>query len=116
MNNPEWYSAKLRFAVMVEPVGSDHLYDRVFLFRATDFDTAFERAISIGEAQQDEYSNHEGRRIVWKFTAVMNLDIILDADLDGAEICAESHSLAEDERIPFAAEFKPRLSKPDQTL
>jgi hypothetical protein len=116
MTEQEWYSAKLRFAVMVEPDGADLLYDRVFLFKATDFDAAFERAIRIGEAQQEEYRNGDDRRVIWKFSAVFSLDVIVAADLDGAEICADPIFLAKKDRIPFATEFNPQLSKPTQTI
>jgi hypothetical protein len=116
MDKPEWYSAKLRFAVMVETKGADLLYDCVFLFRAADFDMAFERAIKIGETQETEYRNGDAKRVNWKFSEIISLDVILAADLDGAEICADPVFLSKEETIPFETKFDPRLSKPTQTI
>lgn len=58
MSDAKWFSAKLQFAVMIEPEGSDLLNDCVFLFKADDFEPAFERAIEIGEARQHGLPEH----------------------------------------------------------
>jgi hypothetical protein len=115
MSNEKWFSSKLRFVVMVEPVGGDTLNDCVFLFRAENFDTAFHKALCIGEAAQKEYRNADGQRVLWKFMKVISLDIISE-DLDGAEIYSEPIHLSEENKIPFEAEFSPNTSRPIQTI
>ena len=49
MKTKEWYQARIRWAEMVEGRGIRHWQEGVYLFRSEDFDTAFERAIAIGE-------------------------------------------------------------------
>src|SRR5215813_2628463 len=82
MSSDTWYSAKLRFVVMVEPVGGDTLNDCIYLFRAVDFPAAFQRAVTIGESSQKEYRNADGQRVLWRFKEVISLDIIRTNGLD----------------------------------
>lgn len=53
----KWFSSKLRFAIMVESEGAKTLNDRIFVFKAKDFSSAFERAIEIGESGEEAYKN-----------------------------------------------------------
>jgi hypothetical protein len=116
MSNDTWYSAKLRFVVMVEPVGGDTLNDCIYLFKAVDFPAAFERAVTIGESAQNEYRNADGQRVLWRFKEVISLDIIRTNDLDGAEIYSEPIHLKNEEIIPFETQFSPHNSNPIQTI
>lgn len=116
MSSDTWYTAKLRFVVMVEPVGGDTLNDCIYLFRAVDFGAAFQRAITIGESAQKQYHNVEGRRVLWRFKEVISLDIIRTNDLDGAEIYSEPIHLKKEEIIPFETQFYPSGSNPIQTI
>jgi hypothetical protein len=114
MTKEKWFSTKLRFAVMVESVGGNTLNDCVFLLRASDFDTAFEKSIKIGEASQAQYQNANGQKVQWRFMEVISLDVIESEDLDGCEVYSEPVHLSE--LIPFEVEFNPKASKPVQTL
>ncbi|MES5484932.1 DUF4288 domain-containing protein [Bradyrhizobium sp. INPA03-11B] len=116
MKNDQWFSTKLRFVVMVEPIGGDTLNDCVYLLRATDFDAAFDRALSIGQASQKEYLNAMGQRVQWRFVEVISLDVIRSDNLDGCEVYSEPVHLNNQEVLPFEAEFSPETSKPIQTI
>jgi hypothetical protein len=116
MNEQDWFSTKLRFAVMMEPDGASLLYDCVHLLRAGDFAAAFEKAVRIGEASQQEYLNWDGRRVQWRLMEVLSLDIIPSDDLDGRVVHAEPIQLDDNRMLPFGATFSPRASKPTQTI
>jgi hypothetical protein len=116
MNEQNWFSTKLRFAVMVEPDGASLLYDSVYLLRAGDFSAAFEKAVSIGETAQQEYLNGDGQRVQWRLMEVISLDIIDSDDFDGREVYSEPIRLDEIKMIPFGTKFSPRASKPTQTI
>jgi len=116
MSSETWYSAKLRFVVMVEPVGGNTLNDCIYLFKAVDFPAAFQRAIAIGESAQKEYRNEEGQCVLWRFKEVISLDIIRANNLDGAEIYSEPIHLKKEEIIPFETQFRPSTSKSLQTI
>ena len=57
MNNPavqgeSWFQATIRWAVMVEGRGLRDWEEAVYLFRSEDYDSAFQRALAIGEGGQ----------------------------------------------------------------
>jgi hypothetical protein len=63
MKNQRWYSAQIRWAVMVEgKQGLRHWEEAVHIFLSDDDDAAFQRALEIGH--QAERSRDEGRRWV----------------------------------------------------
>lgn len=55
-----WLHAKVRWAVMVEDRGIREWEEAGFLFRSEDFDSAFQRALAIGEGYQG--GGEEGTR------------------------------------------------------
>lgn len=116
MSDLKWFSTKLRFAIMADPIGADTLNDCLFILKATDFEAAFERAISIGHASEKEYRNSEGRLTQWRFKEIIFLDVIRSEDLDGCEVYSEPIHLSSQNMIPFEFEFSPRTSKPLQTI
>jgi len=101
---------------MVEPTGGQTLNECVFVLRASNFDSAFDRAISIGEASQKEYRNAYDERVFWRFMEVVSLDVIPFEDLDGREVYSELVHLGEEKLILFGTEFNPKSSKPVQTI
>jgi hypothetical protein len=110
-----WFSGKVRFAVIIETRGLDCYYDSVYLFRATDFETAFQRIIEIGRNNEQSYSNIDNQQVVWKLSEVISLDIIRSKSLDGAEIYSEPIP-EEDSSWMIEHEFHPELSDPTQTI
>jgi hypothetical protein len=116
MSELDWYSAQLRFVVMVESIGGDFFNDQVYLFKAKDFPDALERALSIGRAAEREYRNSNGELVCWRLMNVVSLDVLRTQELDGAEICANTIRLEPSERIPWGTTFTPEASKPIQTI
>src|SRR5262249_40074686 len=117
MSNERWFSAKLRFAIMVEPTGGDTLNDRLFLLRAAaDFKADCDRALNIGWSSEQEYRNVYGHRVQWRFMEIVSLDLMPSDDLNGCEVYSEPIHLSGENVIPFETQFSPETSKPIQTI
>jgi hypothetical protein len=116
MSKESWFSARLRFAIMIGSMGADTINDRIFLLKSKNFDAAFSKALDIGRREEKTYKNEIGEDVMWRFSEILSLDIIVSADLDGAEVYSEPIHLSDDEIIPDGVDFEPEKSKPIQTL
>ena len=85
----------------------------VHLFRAQDRETAFRRAIEIGNDHNHGYKNDCGAAVEWRFAEVLTLDLLGEADLDGREV----HSLLTGEAgdLAFDTRFTPEKVEPGET-
>jgi hypothetical protein len=86
----------------------------VHVFRADNWDTAFQRALELGRAHEEEYTNEAGFPVRWVLTEVVSLDLLQTDNLDGAEVYSEITELHLGEGVP--AEVAPERSEPTQTL
>ena len=111
-----WFSTKVRIACLIEGQGAVDYMDSVYVFRAKDFEEAFQCAFKLGCSQEEEYLNFENRRVSWRFKEIISLDIIRSRAINGAEVYSEPVELAPGEQIPFDAEFHPEDSKPTQAV
>ncbi len=114
MKTQQWFSTKLRFIVLVEPTGGDIFHDCLFLIKAEDFKSAFDRALSIGNKEENKYRNVEDKIVLRKFVEIISLDIISNRDLDGAELNSELQRSSR--TVSFMQTFAPEMSKPIQTI
>ena len=105
----------LELVGLSEKKGAEYLSDSTILFRAEDFDAAFQRALTLGKAREQEYAGGEGARVRWRLKELLSLDILPD-DLDGAELHAESIDLPADEKFDFDTKFAPESRHPRQTI
>jgi len=115
MDNQNWYAAKLRFIVLLETTGSEHVDDSIYLLRSDSFEAAFARAIEIGRAAETEYVGGTGERVRRRLKEIVTLDVLQAADLDGVEIHSEFMLLGDDERYSFDHVFQPETSQPGHT-
>jgi len=112
----KWFSATVRLVSVVQGTGAFSYMDCVHLFRALDWDDAFDCALAIGRAHETQYQNAERAQLRWRLKEVRTLDLILAEDLDGAEIRSEFIDAPSDEEASFDTEFHPENSQPPQTL
>lgn len=110
-----WFSSKLRFAVLQEGAGAPYFSDLIVLFRSADFDAGFQRALSLGRGREKEYVGGEGHRVRWRLKEVVSLDV-LDDELDGAEVYAESVDARPADALQFDSTFTPEARIPPQTV
>src|SRR5271157_4406264 len=106
MTKGKWFSAKLRFAVLIETEGLVRYADSLHLFRSREFDQAFKRALEIGRNNEQSYLNGDGHKVVWKLERIVTLDIVRARSLDGAEVYSEFVSAA-DPNLPVEHTFSP---------
>ena len=110
MNGKQWYSAHLRWAVMVEgKEGLRQWEEALHIFLSDDRKTAFQRALEIGH--QAERSHDEGRRWAESRPAqVVKLDC-LGANQTEFEVRLRSSRASE--RLPFEHVFDPEANEPE---
>ena len=110
MKRQQWYSAHLRWAVMVEgKEGLRQWEEAVHIFLSEDDDTAFQRALEIGH--EAERSHEEGRRWVEsRLAQIVKLDCL---GTERTEFQVTLGSSRATERLPFEHEFAPAASKPE---
>jgi hypothetical protein len=113
----DYYSSRLLFVILVDdgrPRRRNHYDESIVVFRARDFQRAFERALELGLAAEHQYKNGRGQSVRWALVEVSTLDQI-GRQLDGHEISSRLHDRTSPVTIPFGARFSPKKSKPSQS-
>lgn len=113
--SPIWFSAMLRFAVLVEGVGGSRRSRSVVVFRAEDWPEAKARALDLGRGMERTYTGGTGEEVRCRLEAVETLDLLGDAITDGREIYSEPMPILEGEAIAFDTAFSPSSSDPGQS-
>jgi hypothetical protein len=110
-----FYSARLLFIILVAdgPGRKRNHYDAsVIVFRARDFDHAFQRALQLGRGRETDYKNDKGQRVRWALVDIVNLDWV-GRTVDGQEVASALHYRTSRKRIPPGRIFHPERSKPE---
>jgi hypothetical protein len=115
MSELQWFSTRIRLACIIEPRGLQRFMDSIYVFRSTDFDDAFRKALDIGRSQERNYLNDADELVEWRLKEVISLDLIRPPSLDGAEVYSEPVEAAAKD-FPFDTAFRPEDSNPTQTL
>lgn len=110
-----WFSARLRRVCLVEKKKATIAMDTIYIFTADGFESAFQRALAIGRATEEEYVNADGERVRWKLKEILSLDLLRSAKLDATEAYSELLDLPLDEQVDFDAVLNPEASVPVQT-
>jgi hypothetical protein len=117
MTNPAvqgeyWFRATVRWAVMVEGRGLREWEEAVYLFRSEDDDSAFQRALAIGEGGQSggEEGIQRPRWVETRLAEVVTLDC-LGSELED-ELEVHWMRRAAKEKIPFEHKFEPANKTP----
>lgn len=116
MTKRQYFSSKLRYLIFVGDDPATLGNDQVYVFRANDFDAAFERALHLGIAGEKAYKNHLSQDVRWRFAEVISLDILPSEDLDSIEIYSEPVHFSDTDALSTNCELNPSKSKPTQTL
>jgi hypothetical protein len=81
-----WYLSKIIFRIICgEGQHTPQFDEQLRLIAAANEEEAFDKAMSIGEKEQDGFYNHEQKLVQWKFINVAEL-YKLSGLLDGAEM------------------------------
>jgi hypothetical protein len=111
-----WFYAKMRWAVMVEGRGIREWKEAGILFRSTDLDSAFRRALEIGEGYQGggEEGCRPPRWVETRLAEVVTLDCLGEELKDETEVYW-THLPAR-QKVPFEHIFRPAAKQPHQML
>ena len=111
-----WFSACLRFVVLVEhSEESGHYSDSVFVFRASGWDDARAGAVSIGREHETTYRNVDADVVVWRLKQVLTLDQLGEELTDGREVFCRTESLPPGETFQIDGDFALSKTPPGQT-
>jgi len=110
-----WFSAMLRFVILVENEGATDLSRSVLVFRAEDFAEAKQRALDLGRSMETTYRGGTGQEVRWRLETIETLDLLGDTITDGREIYSEPTKAPAGMAIPFDAKFDPANSTPGQS-
>jgi hypothetical protein len=103
----------MRLVILVEGEGATSQDEVVHVFRADDWDVAFQRALALGRSHECDYKNGCEQRVRWRLDRILTLDMIRASDLDGAEVFS---ALSDVSGGPgFDTAFDPERHRPAQT-
>src|ERR1700744_3586623 len=81
-----WYLSKIIFRIICgEGTHTAQFDEQLRLIAAKDENEAFQKALAIGQKEQDDFYNHDQQLVQWKFINVAEL-YRLSGLLDGAEM------------------------------
>ncbi len=92
-----WFLADLVMRFTVENATTVHV--NLHLIRADSADEAYEKALALGEAGDDEYTNPDGKRVRAKFLGVACLNLIHEPLDDGSELAFTERTDLDDAAI-----------------
>jgi hypothetical protein len=113
-NRMDFYSARLLFVSLIEgrKAKKVNLYDdSVIVFKAKNFDHAFQRALEIGKANETTYKNAYGQTVRWALIEIVNLDYV-GKKIDGHEVASKLHRHTSEKPFTLTTRFHPEKSKP----
>lgn len=110
-----WFSAMLRFVILIEDEGAVRQARSVIVFLAEDWSAAKERAIALGQTSERTYIGGTGQEVRWRLEEVETLDELGESITEGQEIYSEPVDLPEGRTIAFDACFEPAQSQPSQS-
>ena len=114
----QFYSARLLYIILVDdgrPRRRNDHDETVVLFRATDFDHAFQRALELGRAAETQYVNGAGQAVRWTLVEVTTVDCI-GARVEGREVASRLHTRVAPKPVKFQSRFRPEKSRPGQSF
>ena len=110
-----FYSARLLYLILVDdgrPRRRQHCDETVIVFRARDYEHAFERALALGRLREDTYRNHLRQKVRWALVKVLTVDYVGSA-IDGAEVASIVGYRTFPKPVSARARFHPERSKPE---
>lgn len=113
---PLWFSAKVRDVILIDDDDNSTFEHSVYLFRAADFDAAFDAVLKLGQAQDREFLNGDENRVRWKLADVQSLNLLGAGEIgDAVDVYSEAVALSDVDRVPFNFVFHPERSAPRST-
>jgi hypothetical protein len=94
-----WYLSKIVFQIVTGENHSRGQFDeQLRLIHAGDYEEAIEKAITIGEKEQELFYNQRNKPVRWQFIGVAELHL-LDTLRDGMEVYSRTEENTEPEQF-----------------
>jgi hypothetical protein len=113
-----FYSARLLFIITVDdgkPKRRHDYNELVILFRARDFDHAFEKALELGKSRETTYKNYKNQHVRWALVEISTLDHV-GRKIDGMEVASKIFLRNAPKPISAKQRFQPEKSKPGHSF
>jgi hypothetical protein len=110
----DYYAARLLVVCLVDDSEprKRHTCDYQFMvFRARDYNHAFERALELGRAQQTIHKNAKGQNVRWVLARIEEIKH-LGRKIDGCEVGSLLDTFRSDKPISFRHRFQPAQHPP----
>jgi len=93
----KWYLADIVMEITVEGSEENTVWSNLKLVRADSPEEAYEKALVLGQEEEDVYDNTDGEKVTFRFRGLRDLYVIYDEFEHGAEILySEYQGLSED--------------------
>ncbi len=104
-----WFSAKCVLVSIIRGEPNSFL-NIVIVFKSTDFDSAFKKALALGHIKESSYTNNVGDIVSWKLVKIETLDMLNPFNAEGTEVYSEFVNIEK----PITLTFSPEASPPTQ--
>lgn len=96
----KWYLADLIVEIKIEDEPRNTIHTNTVLIRADSPEDAYNKALELGDEENTEYDNPEGKLVVFKFRGIKDLYAIYDDLEHGSELFYnEDFEVPEDEIV-----------------
>lgn len=82
----KWYLAEIAEQISIEGDPVNVVHTNLVLVRADSPEDAYQRAMELGTAGEQSYENPDGKRVVFRFRGLHDLNVIHDELEHGAEL------------------------------
>jgi len=116
----DYYSARLLVVILIndgKPKKKNRYDESIIVFKAKDYNHAFERALEIGRTQETTYKNsigENGQDVRWALVAVTEIRCI-GKKIDGVEVISKLHYATSENPVPSDYDFNPEEQKFHET-
>ncbi|MCB1232998.1 MAG: DUF4288 domain-containing protein [Verrucomicrobiae bacterium] len=90
-DDAEWFLAQLVEEIRIQDSAKNIVHINYVLIRATTPEDAYNRAMALGEAENQSYTNPDGKEVTTRFCGLRELDVICFPLEHGCEIHFEEH-------------------------
>lgn len=113
----QYFSARLIVVSLVDngrPKKKNLCNESIVVFKAKDYQHAFERALELGKEQEHTYKNSDNQDVRWAFVKVAEVRCI-GKKIDGVEVTSKLFDLALKKPVSFDKQFHPEDKPPHQS-
>jgi hypothetical protein len=108
--NVQWFIAIVIEELRIVETGNNVVWKNFHLVRADNPETAYQKALKIGNELQNEYKNPENQTVRSIFRGIAELLPVYEELEDGAEILYESEENVSEEQIRLMTPSKDELA------